>query len=176
MRTEKSDVYSMTGIFVENHTPNLARYFGGFFSVRTYPNEPRRNIFAMPFNGSLADIYGMSDISGEINPGRGELEFDKKYIRRDDTIKYAFKRNENGIWVGEYCIGSAVREHPDAADGKAFVKINLDWEGVDMLLPEFTDPETWAKGLVQQMVNDGRIRCVRDEGTGEEVIVPNEQI
>jgi len=35
MATEKSDVYSLSGLFVERHTPYQAKYFEGFFSVKT---------------------------------------------------------------------------------------------------------------------------------------------
>jgi hypothetical protein len=51
MKTEKTDLHSITGFFVENHSPALAKYFGGYLSVRTLPIEPRECMLSMPFNG-----------------------------------------------------------------------------------------------------------------------------
>ena len=75
MNTEKSDVCGITGFFVEGNILNQAKYFGGFLSVRTSPNQPRKNVFSAPFNSFLVDCYGMSEINGEINPHK--LEFIK---------------------------------------------------------------------------------------------------
>ena len=164
MITEKSDVYSISGLFVERHSLSQAKFFGGFFSVRTNVNEQRQNVLAMPFNGSLVDCYGMSEIVGEISPA--ELRFNKRYTRNEDQIQYHFRKNENGVWVGEYSANERI------GTGYTVAKINLDWKGVDMIVPRHFDPEGWTKDLLEQMVNNGMLEIVKDGKTGEEVVVP----
>ena len=118
----------------------------------------------MPFNGSLVDYYGMSEIAGEISPV--ELGFNKRYIRNGSPIQYNFRKNEKGIWVGEYSANERI------GTGYATVKINLDWKGVDMIVPRPFDHEGWAKDLLEQMVDEGMLELKRDEKTGEEVVIP----
>ena len=164
MNHEKSNVYSISGFFVEGHSPNQARYFGGFFSVRTNPNEPGNNFLAMPFNGSLVDCYGMSGIEGEIS--FYELIFKKFHGQNGNLIQYCFERDKDRIWIGRYSAREGI------GNGYASAKINLDWQGVDMIVSRSFDPEGWAKDLLEQMVDKGMLEIKRDEKTGEEVVVP----
>lgn len=117
----------------------------------------------MPFSGSLVDCYGMSDIDGEISPH--EFIFDKKY-RHGAQIKYEFKKNDKGIWVGEYSAGGGIGK------GYATAQTNLDWRGVEFIYPEPVNPEEWAKNLLEQMVDNGMLEIVKDNKTGEEVVLP----
>ena len=165
MNTEKSDVYSMSGLFVEKHSPHQAKYFGGFFSVRKNPNEPRRNILAMPFNGSLVDCYGHSEIVGEISSV--EMRFNKTYLNNGKIIQYQFKKNEKEIWVGEYSADELI------GNGFAKAKTNLDWAGVNMIVPRRYDPEGWAKDLLEDMVERRMLKIIKDEETGEEFVIPH---
>lgn len=164
MRTEKSDVYSISGLFIEGHTPHQAKFFGGFFSVRTDSNEPRESFLDMPFTGHLVDCYGKSKIYGEI--GSQRFRFDKQYESSESLIEYHFKKNAQGIWVGEYFGEGRIGK------GYATVKTNLDWKGVDMIVPRPFDPEGWAKDLLEQMVDNGMLEIVKDDKTGEELVIP----
>ena len=159
MGTEKSDVYSISGMFAEQ---GQAKFFGGFFSVRTSPDEPRQSVLAMPFSGLLVDCYGRSKIDGELSSQ--ELGFDKIYFHGTE-IRYNFRRNDKGIWLGEYSIKNSTKK------GRACAKTNLDWMDFNMVVPEHFDPEGWTKALLEQMVDEGRLEIVRDEQTGEEVVL-----
>ena len=41
-----------------------------------------------------------------------------------------------------------------------------------MIVPRPFDPEGWAKDLLEQMVDEGMLEVVKDEKTGEEVVIP----
>lgn len=117
----------------------------------------------MPFNGCLVDCYGNSEINGEISPH--ELDFKKFYRHNGNQIQYHFEK-KSGIWIGKYSA------RKDIGNGYASAKINLDWHGVDMIIPKPFDPEGWAKSLVEQMVDEGMLEVKIDEETGEEMVFP----
>lgn len=155
METTKSDVYGISGMFIEGHTRGKAQFFGGFFATRPAGDTTE-------ISGGLVDIYGTSDIEGQLHDA--ELQFMKLYRRRNDSIEYRFKKKDNGLWVGEYAGSSAIGK------GYAVAKTHLDWPQVNMILPEPFNPERWAKSMLEQMVEEGSLKIVKDKTTGEECV------
>ena len=153
--TEKTDVYSITGMFTEDHIPGEAKFFGGFLSVRTDSDQPRNSFFGQPFNGSLVDCYGRAQVLGTLT--RNRLKFSKKYHSRSDLIEYAFEKNENGIWVGRYEIEKR------KGTGHAFAKLKLDWKGIDMIIPRNIGPEEWSENLLERMIDRDMLKVVEEE-------------
>src|SRR3989344_7559033 len=116
MAIEKRYVYGLSGFFIERHSSDKANYFGGFFFLRTDEHEPRRNVSSMPLGGLLVDCHGASKIVGEMTPA--ELLFDKTYVQSGNRIKYSLRKNNHGIWVGEYSAEEQI------GNGAAFAKTN----------------------------------------------------
>ena len=135
-----------------------------FFYARTEPNEPRKNVLAMPLSGLLVDCFGISTITGEISSI--DLKFCKKYHGTGNLIEYCFKINKNGIWIGKYSADKQI------GTGYAEAKINLDWQDVDMIVPKPFDPENLAKSLLEKMVDRGVLVPTNAEETGEELFIP----
>jgi len=54
-----------------------------------------------PAGGDMIDSYGTS-ILYDINVGESEMSFRKKYLHRDDTISYVFRKQADGTWKGKY--------------------------------------------------------------------------
>ena len=165
MLDSKVDVCSLTGFFIEEHNPLCVNYFGGFIFVRTGWNEPRDNVLAEPLEGLLIDCDGSSQIRGEISPH--DLKFTKRYAGNGNQVKYAFRKNERGIWVGEYHFSDDL-----SVRGKAYARINLDWGGVSIAHSRDIGPEERAEGLIKQMVQEGMLKVVEDGEKGREVVIP----
>jgi hypothetical protein len=137
-------VYSIYGGFIEDLTPNQIKLFGGFF-------------FGSTFDGSIVDLYGDATIRGTMT--KHDLKFDKKYLNREDTIKYHFKMSPHGIWVGEYVMGSGTA-------GRAFAKTNLtnlNWKGVEMLVREQSfNLLRDSENLVEKLLCKGLLKPVEE--------------
>lgn len=56
--------------------------------------------FSDELTGSLMDRFGPSELS-DIRLNDDELEFDKTYQRRNDSIRYTFRR-DGDLWIGRY--------------------------------------------------------------------------
>ncbi len=136
------DVYSISGFFIEGHTPSQPIYFVGGFYVKTNPKVSRDKALAIPFEGSLDDCYGESEINGEISPTG--LAFQKKYVTREDIIQYCFQKNEQGIWVGEYSGNNMVGK------GCATAKTNLDWPEADVAVNKLWKPRSFEDLLPEE--------------------------
>ncbi|EKD58397.1 MAG: hypothetical protein ACD_56C00138G0001 [uncultured bacterium] len=66
-------------------------YAGVIFPIH---DEPSR------FMGEMSDHFGESRLYDiQITPEK--ITFEKKYLRRRDTISYVFEKKD-GLWVGEY--------------------------------------------------------------------------
>ncbi len=161
MNTEKSDVHSITGLFVEKHSPRQAKYFGGFLALRL---DEKSQESIIPFNGFLVDIYGSSKIYGMI--GDKNLHFSKEYDLTGNYINYTFEKNKDGIWVGRYnTLEKSIGE------GLAFAKTNLNWQGLSMRVPT-PGSDGWAHDLIDDMINEGMLEIIHDKNTGQEFIKP----
>ena len=120
----KGDIYGINGFFVESGRTNL---FGGYFFL------PDLNHGTKSFKGKLVDVYGESGVTGEM-VGAQELNFIKKYISRSEVNKYKFKKNKEGIWIGQY------EGLNYLGRGYVVAKINLVWENLEMIaLRDFSD-------------------------------------
>lgn len=51
--------------------------------------------------GHMQDSFGNSVLS-DIRISESEVTFTKAYDRKEDLIRYTFKRQEGQIWIGEY--------------------------------------------------------------------------
>jgi hypothetical protein len=146
------DIYSITGFIHQICWGDIL--FGGFFTLQNKGLE-----------GRLIDYWGASVIHGRMNDD--ELEFEKKYITHIhshitslDAVSYLFKKNEKGIWIGEYS-GSF------CGKGRAVCIIKPDWKDIGMTYPV---PEDCAKDVVISGVDNGLFEVYKDPNTGEGMI------
>jgi hypothetical protein len=109
----------------------------------------------------LIDCYGRSIIEGEISPR--QLLFNKIYQDSGNEIFYQYYKNEMGVWIGEYSSNERIgRGHSQA-------KTNLDWQDLEMIVPEPFDPEEYSRDLIDRMVDDGRLRIFGNNENGEDL-------
>lgn len=156
---EKKDLCSITGLFIQDHSPNIVHYFGGLIFL------DKTEWLEESFTGLLIDHFGHSSINGTISPH--ELKFNKEYIQKQNVITYEFEKNKEGIWQGVY---SSLNER--IGGGRALCKINLDWKNINLTRQEYVNPETWAKEMIKGMITEGMIRIEKDPKTGEDMIIP----
>lgn len=140
-----------------------------FYENVIYEGIFKKNLENQIIEGELFDVWGLSSIEGNLLPN--ELNFNKSYRKRS-PIKYQFKRKGN-LWVGTY-------QGNDCGVGESLCEIvklenkfELNWEEIAnnaTLRPETV--EEFAKFTIQKMVEEGYIKIVKDEKTGEECIIP----
>lgn len=135
-------IYAITGFFGDVHGQFP---FGGFFQVR-------ENLIHGDISGTLVDYKGSSDITGVLKEGI-ELKFDKTYHSdRSRAIRYEFKPNGKGIWVGLY-------QFPKGTEGRAVCRTTEHWQKTNWQMRK-PSPDEWAADLVQSMVDQGLLEVV----------------
>ena len=137
------DLYGIVGLIAEGHGFNP---FGGFFYI-TPEEDPRK--LTSSLRGELTDCYGKSDIQGDFR--HTELKFNKKYTSKNYAIKYNFKLNKNGMWLGEYDY------RPQNLHGRAVCAITPFFKRLELFKKMPFDIERWAEELVERMVSEGRL-------------------
>ena len=90
----ESHLYNLTGLISHSPSGMSCVAFGGYFR---YDVESKKIC-----DGQLVDLWGESEILNFGFMDDSVLEFCKKYIRRNDIINYKYKKNEKGVWEGEY--------------------------------------------------------------------------
>jgi hypothetical protein len=90
----ESHLYSIVGLI--SHLPSeiSCAAFGGYFRY----DVNTKNVC----DGQLVDPWGESEMLNFGFMDDNNLKFDKKYVKRNDIIHYEYKKNEKGIWEGEY--------------------------------------------------------------------------
>lgn len=90
----ESHLYSITGLITHDSLDGGCVAFGGYFRYDLKTNKI--------CDGQLIDLWGESEIINFGYMDKKILEFDKRYRNRQNIIHYKFKKNEKGIWIGEY--------------------------------------------------------------------------
>lgn len=87
-------LYSIIGLISHEPSAKRAVVFGGYF--RYNPESKQID------DGQLVDFWGESEIPHFGFMDDKDLEFDKHYIRENYTIHFKYRKNEKGLWEGEY--------------------------------------------------------------------------
>jgi len=149
------ELYSITGMFYESF-PGIIPW-GGYL-IRGMDGEEDG------IEGMLADVHGISRITGTMNPD--QLEFRKQYEKnRGQTFDYKFQLKDT-IWLGEYVSASS------EFNGKSICKTNLCIKDLTFKKFDLRTPEGYAKALIDSMVDGGQLESFEDPETGEEMIRP----
>lgn len=90
----KSVVSPISGTFDECWYGDASKLWRG---------EARINLETGRFVGVINDVYGRSMIAGKILKNGTAMEFQKKYVDRNNKIYYCFVKQDEGEWFGMWC-------------------------------------------------------------------------
>ncbi len=150
-----AELHSITGMFYESF-PGISPW-GGYL-IRGMDGKDDG------IEGMLADVHGISRITGTMNPEL--LEFRKQYGQnRGHAFNYKFQL-KNGVWLGEYV--STSQDY----SGRSICKTNLCIKDLTFKKFDLSSPDRYVKALIDSMVESGQLEKFRDPETGEEMIKP----
>ena len=157
-----AELHSITGMFYEGF-PGISPW-GGYFIKGMDGEENGIDREGSEIEGMLADVHGISRITGVMNPE--SLEFRKQYEENNERVfdyKFSLK---NGIWFGEY------KSTSSNYNGRSICKTNLCIKDLTFRKFDMRTAEGYAKALMDSMVECGQLEKFKDSETGEEMIKP----
>ena len=153
--------YKMIGILIQPFYPNI------LFESTDLRHDKKSNIL----NGRLYDYYGSSNIEGLLK--EEEMAFVKQYDSSEEIIKYIFRKNNKGLWVGKFFqkgyMGGEAHCEIFGIDEKPKFDWNFILKNTELSIE---GNENWAKDFTKSMIDEGYFKEIRDEETGESFLIP----
>ena|SRR3989344_4560038 len=150
----QSDIRGIVGSFVQNHSPEIEFFFGGYFALikDTILSEGSK------LYGFLVDHYGPSQIVGQFSDL--EIKFTKEYTSSKNIIEYHFKKIDD-MWVGKY-----TSKNKKIGSGKAIIKITPYTSTRHITIPEKFSPEGWLEeSRNKRMENLGLLKVLFEDSS-----------